>query len=411
MDRVATKFMEMDALCKALEDTDPRVQGRTKHSAALIMLVSLMGVFARCDTWNMIADYAKCHLPLIKRFLPDVERTPSHDTLRRFFCIVDTKKLETFYRDWAKGIACAIAAATDGSGQKQLRHVAIDGKTICGAINPESLVREHEGKLSLEEAANYKLHMVSAYLSEEGISLGQERVSVKHNELEAIPKLIDSLVIGEGDVVTIDAMGTHSSIAEAISRKGAKYLLEVKDNQKTLKERIIEVCNYWENKTRPTRTSNASTTDKARGYITTRECWSCGEPLALGCLGRNWPELLSFGRITVKRTCLKTGEACVETHYFISSLPNDAKLILKHRRLHWGVENGLHWHLDVNFNEDNDRKRMNSAQNYSVLTKMALTILKLQKSKVSMNRARMMLGWSDDAMEQIIRDAILYFCI
>lgn len=406
--------MRMDALSKALEEADPRVQGRTEHSAALIMLVSLMGVFACCETWNMIADYAKYHLPLIKRFFPDVEKTPSHDTLRRFFCIVDTKKLENFYREWARSIASALAAATDGSDDsesKAFRHVAIDGKTICGAVNPEALVKESGGRLTLEEAAKYKLHMVSAYLSEEGISLGQERVSVKHNELEAIPKLIDSLTIGKDDVVTIDAMGTHADIAGAISRKKAMYLLEVKDNQKLLKEGIIKVCDCWADCTNPARISRASVEERARGCVTTRECWSCGEPLALGKLGTKWPELRSFGRITMERISIKTGEVYTETHYFISSLPNDAELILKHKRLHWEVENGLHWCLDVNFNEDDDRKRMNSAQNYSLLTKMALAVLKIQKSKVPMNRRRMMLGWSDDAMEQAIWDTIRFFCI
>lgn len=411
MDKVATNFMKMDAMSKALEEVDPRVQGRTKHSASLIMLVSLMGVFACCETWNIIADYAKYHLPLIKRFLPDVEETPSHDTLRRFFSIVDTKKLEDFYREWAESIASVLAGAIDDSEQKPFRHVAIDGKTICGAVNPETLVKESGGELTLEQAAKYKLHMVSAYLSDEGISLGQERVSVKHNELEAIPKLIESLAIGKDDVVTIDAMGTHANIAETISRKKAMYLLEVKDNQKLLKEEIINVFNSWGDSTNPARISRASTKDKARGYITTRECWSCGEPFALGKHGEKWPELKSFGRITVERTCIKTGEVCTEIHYFISSLPNDAGLLLKHKRLHWEVENGLHWALDVNFNEDDDRKRMNSAQNYSLLTKMALAVMKMQKSKVSMNRRRMMLGWSDDAMEQIIRDTIRYFCI
>lgn len=411
MDKVAKNFMEMDALSKALENADPRVLGRTKHSASLIMMVSLMGVFARCETWTMISDYAESHLSLVKRFFPDVEEVPSHDTIRRFFCIVDTRKLEEFYRDWAKSISHALADATDDSGEKPLRHIAIDGKTICGAMDSKLLVKESDGELSLDQAAKYKLHMVSAYLSEEGISLGQERVSVKHSELEAIPRLIDSLAIGEGDVVTIDAMGTHVNIAEAISVRGAKYLLEVKDNQRLLKECIMDVCRCWGNDDKPARISRSSTCDKARGYITKRKCWSCGEISALGMLGRKWPKLQSFGKISIERTCMKTGEVYVETHYFISSLQNDARLILKHKRLHWEVENGLHWQLDVNFNEDDDRKRMNSAQNYSAITKIVLGMLKMQKNKLSMNRRRMLLGWNDDAMEKILRDTISYFCV
>ena len=403
--------MEMDAFSKALSETDPRVQGRTRHSASLIMLVSLMGVYARCDTWNLIADYARCHLPLIRKFLPDVEETPSHDTLRRFFCIVDPTKLESFYRDWAESMFRSLSSASASPEEESFRHVAIDGKTIRGAVSGKALARETGGRISAEDAASYKLHMVSAYLSEEGISMGQERVSVKHNELEAIPKLIDSLSIGEGDVVTIDAMGTHADIANAISEKKARYLLEVKDNQKLLKEGIITVFRSWGNRTNPRRISRASTIDEDRGRTTVRECWSCGETLALGRLRDQWPDLRSYGRIRTERTCRQTGECTEEIHYFISSLPNDAELILKHKRLHWGVENGLHWHLDVSFDEDDSRKRMNSAQNYSVLTKMSLAVLKAQKSKRSINSQRMMLGWNDKAMEQIIHDTIAHLTV
>lgn len=410
MDKLTTNFMEMDALNKALAETDPRVKGRTTHSAALIMLVSLMGIYARCDTWNTIADYAKYHLPLIKRFLPDVESTPSHDTLRRFFCIVDPKKLESFYRDWAKTMA-RVYLLEEELQPNSFRHIAIDGKTICGAVSPKMLAEESDSPLSNDEAAKYKLHMVSAYLSEDGITLGQERVSVKHNELEAIPKLINDLSIGEGDVVTIDAMGTHSDIAEAISRKKAKYLLEVKDNQKLLKKQIMETYDSWKYCQNPRRISRCTTRDEARGFITYRECWACGEPYALGEHRLKWPNIQSYGRIRTERLNKKNGELYEEIHWYISSLPNDAALILKHKRLHWGVENGLHWTLDVSFNEDDDRKKMNSAQNYSILNKMVIAVLKTQKSKNSMNRRRMVLGWDDNAMEKIIHDTITYFAI
>lgn len=411
MDKVATRFMEMDAFSKTLSETDPRVQGRTRYSAVLIMLVSLMGVYARCDTWNLIADYARCHIHLIRVFLPDVVETPSHDTLRRFFCIVDPAKLESFYRDWASSLFRSISTVSASLEEESFRHVAIDGKTIRGAVSPKALERESEGRIRAEEAASYKLHMVSAYLSEEGISMGQERVSVKHNELEAIPKLIDSRSIGDGDVVTIDAMGTHANIAKAICEKQARYLLKVKDNQKLLKEGIMEVYRDWGDRNNPSRISRASTVDEDRGRTTVRECWSCGETLALGRLRDQWPDLRSFGRIRTECTSRQTGECTEEIHYFISSLPNDAALIPKHKRLHWGVENGLHWQLDVSFDEDDSRKRMNSAQNFSVLTKMTLAVLKAQKSKKSINRLRMMLGWNDDAMEQILHDTFAHLII
>lgn len=403
MNSIEKKFYEMDALAKELSEIDPRQQHRTTYSVSLIMFIALMGVFADCQTWNQIADYAAYHKSIIDAFFDDVEKTPSHDTLRRFFCIVDPKKLEGVYRSWATRMAAKMY------GEQKGRHIAIDGKTICGAINPKQLLKENPGTMTAESAAMAKLHMVSAFVAEQNISLGQERVSVKHNELEAIPKLLSELSFEKGDVVTIDAMGTHANIAKDIIDAGADYMLFVKDNQKLLKQNIELAYDGWKDNHTPGRVSRAEATSSARGRIVKQECWSCSEIYAIK-QRTLWPELHSFGRILTQRTDKASGKQTEEVHYFISSLPYDADGILKHKRQHWAVENGLHWQLDVTFNEDSDRKKMNSAQNFSVLFKMVLAILKSEPSKKSMTDRRKRLSWDPESMMSMMHKALQFFC-
>lgn len=402
MNSVAKKFYEMDALDKELSEIDPRQQHRTTYSVSLIMFIALMGVFADCQTWNQIADYAAYHKSVIDAFFKGIRKTPSHDTLRRFFCIVDPKKLEYVYRSWATRMSAKIY------GEQKGRHIAIDGKTICGAISPKKLLKENPETLTVESAAQAKLHMVSAFVAGQNISLGQERVSVKHNELEAIPKLLKELSFEKGDVVTIDAMGTHSNIAQDIISSGADYLLFVKDNQKLLKQNIEMIYESWKGNKNPERISRNETTTTTHGRIVSQQCWACSE---INVIKQKelWPNLHSFGRILTQRTDKTNGKQTEEVHYFISSLPYDADEILKHKRLHWAVENGLHWQLDVTFNEDSDRKRMNSAQNFSVLFKMALALLKSEPSKKSMTDRRKYLSWDPEAMKDMMHKALQFF--
>lgn len=402
MDSKARKFYIDDAFSKEIEGIDPRRKNSTRHSGALIMFVTLMGVLADCTTWTEMADYAKCHKGIIDDFFEGVEDTPSHDTLRRFFCIVDPRKIEALYRSWAGRLSSLIYLDSAG------RHVAIDGKTIRGALSAKSLMRE-DPSLSQEKASRARLHMVSAFVAGQNVSLGQERVSHKHNELDAIRQLLECLTFEKGDVVTIDAMGTHADIAQAIIDAGADYLLFVKDNQKLLKRRIAETFDSWRDCRMERRVSRCTERSEGHGRVEVRQCWSCSETLALGERGRMWPSLRSYGRILTQRTEKTAGDTTEQVHYFISSLPHEAKEIIRHKRMHWQVENGLHWQLDVSFNEDSDRKRMNSAQNYSVINKMVLALLKSTPSKKSMIARRKWLSWNPEAMKEMMFKAISFF--
>lgn len=430
MDKIAKDFLINDELARhmasmseAIDTIDPREKNKVTYSGKLIMLVTLSGVFCDCQSWNDIADFARYKKDFLRRFIPDLETTPSHDTLRRFFCIIKTEKLESCYREWARNMRGDSPSIEDcdwskvqineGNDLYTNRHIAIDGKTIRGAINADKLVQESADKITKEQASVAKLHLVSAFLSDMSLSLGQERVSIKENEIVAIPKLLDDIDIRQGDVVTIDALGTQKKIVEKIVEKQADYLLEVKDNHLKLRQNIENDAEYLLISGRKNDfIKKAEETTEGHGFMVTRTCISCSEPSRLGFCYRDWKNLRTYGIIKTEKINIATGEIQNEKHCFISSLVNNPKLILKYKRKHWAVENGLHWQLDVTFNEDDGRKMMNSAQNFSTLTKMALTILKNyqdEDKKTSVNRKRKKAGWSDEYLTNLIDTFIKAF--
>lgn len=232
-----------------------------------------------------------------------------------------------------------------------------------------------------------------------------EKVDSKENEIIAIPRLLDSLELHEGDVVTIDAIGTQKEIVSQIVEKQADYLLEVKGNQPTLMESIevameavreYHECEYVKEFTER---------EEGHGLIVNRTCRTCSDVYLLGRTFKQWKGIHTFGYIDNWRIDKATGEDTCERHYFITSLENDPKRILKFKRKHWGIENGLHWQLDVTFNEDDDRKRKNSAQNYSLINKMALNILKNHQhkdKKASIKRKRMKAVWEETYLGSLL---------
>ena len=170
MDKIAKDFLINDELARhmasmseAIDTIDPREKNKVTYSGKLIMLVTLSGVFCDCQSWNDIADFARYKKDFLRRFIPDLETTPSHDTLRRFFCIIKTERLESCYREWACNMRgdspsiedCDWSKVQIGEGNDLYtnRHIAIDGKTICGAINADKLVQESAGKITKEQAA------------------------------------------------------------------------------------------------------------------------------------------------------------------------------------------------------------------------------------------------------------------
>lgn len=369
MDAVAKKFLLMDGLSKALDGVDNRVQGRVVHRAHTIFLVVLAGVFAKCQTWNEIAAYGETKIDFLRRFIPDLQATPSHDTLRRFFSIISPDKP---------------------------RHIAIDGKRMRSATRTNMNLLNVMVRDVSEYDSELQIHVVSAYDTT--------------NEITADKTLLDSLGLHEGDLVTLDAMGTQKEIVELIRKKGADYLLIVKGNQKTLQDTIAEAVEFNMAKKRPSRNDEAEIVDeKGHGYKVTRYCFSVQEKYMPGSLYRDWKDVKTFGMFSNTRTNKNTGEESTDVQYFITSLDKDAARLINYRRKHWAVENGLHRTLDVEFNEDNSQKKENSAKNYSVITKMVMAVLKANPKKMPMSQKRLLARWNDQYMEKLILQTIQSF--
>lgn len=409
----------LESMYNALGEIGSRQESKVVHRAGVIMMSALIGVFANCQSWNEVADFSAECIDFIRKFFPDIQKAPSHDTLRRFFCLVCPNALERRYRAWALNMRENLATSKEEGlvekgiaeerEKKLFRQIAIDGMSIKKAMN-ERRRRDEDGFfIPQEERSNDKLHIVSAFSVDDCLSLGQERVDKKENEIVAIPRLLDDLDISEGDVVTIDAMGTQKDIVSRIVKKRAGYLLEVKKNQATLWETIAGNMRDFERIPLPNEVYKVHKEgENGHGFVFLRECRICSSLHSLGKIYKDWENLRSYGLIVDEGT----GESAVETHYFISSLENDPEKIMRVKRKHWGIKNGLHWQLDITFKEDDDRKRKNSAQNFSLLNKMSLTILKAYQHKdkrASIKRKRMMAAWHEDCLYDLITRWIYAF--
>ena len=422
MDKTAKDFLlrddlerHLESMSNAVNGIDPRQASKVIHPAPVIMMSALMGVFANCQTWNEIADFAEARLDFLRSFFPTLEESPSHDTIRRFFCLVSPSLLENSYRKWALSMRenMGIHLQQDDTGevdeqQKEDfgRQIAIDGKTISKGMNERGKY-DSEGFRIQEKNPKpmEKLHLLSAFLVDQCLSLGQERVDSKENEIIAIPRLLDSLELHEGDVITIDAIGTQKDIVSQIVEKQADYLLEVKGNQPALMEGIEVAMEAVRKYHESEYVKEFSEREEGHGLIVNRTCRTCSDVYFLGRIFKQWEGIRTFGYIDNWRIDKATGKDVTERHYFITSLENDPKRILKFKRKHWGIENGLHWQLDVTFNEDDDRKRKNSAQNYSLITKMTLNILKNHQhkdKKASIKRKRMKAAWDEDYLKSLL---------
>lgn len=393
MKELSNKTVEIRELTKfanSLILIDTRLERCQKHRAETIVIIAIAAVICGAESWNAIEDFGKSKESLFRDRLPRFDGIPSHDTFSRFFTALDPEKFEHAYRDWIHSIAGDYAG-----------HIAIDGKTIRGAYESAEEKECRGSALKASDAGKYKLHVVSVFASDLGLSLGQLCTEEKENEITIIPLLLDKLCIKD-NIVTIDAMGCQKKIAEKIIEQQGDYILIVKDNHPKLKKRIESSMKELIAKETTSRLDVYQTEEKGHGRIEKRSCYCCKEPLYLGGMGQEWAELSSFGYIENERYVIKENKFSIERRYFISSLPPDAKIILENNRKHWAIENNLHWQLDVNFHEDYGRKKNVAALNFSVLSKIALATLKHSKKKAPINRRRMMAGWDNDYLWELI---------
>jgi predicted transposase YbfD/YdcC len=308
----------------------------------------------------------------LKTFLKLPEGIPSHDTFNRVFSLLDPSKLGECFLQWTR----AVFRLTKGEV------ISIDGKTICGSRD--------KGKKSI-------VHMVSAWAEENNIVLGQLKVDDRSNEITAIPELLKLLVL-KGCIVTIDAMGCQKDIASQIIDGEADYIFALKGNQGNLLQQTEDAFRFLPVK------SVSEETDAGHGRVERRKC-SVIDDLSMIEQKEQWKGLQSLIKIDAERYFKATGKSETETRFYISSLPAEASLLNRSIRSHWGIENSLHWILDVAFNEDSSRKRAGyAAQNFSVLNRIALNILKNDTAtKRGIKGKRLKAGWDENYLEKILK--------
>ena len=361
------------SISRAIASHDKRIDRCKKHDATTIVFITLCAVLCGYKTWNEIADYGFYKKSLMEYYLGPLESVPSHDTISRFFKILKPEYFEAEYREWIERV---LRKRKPDTGKPDV--IAVDGKEIRGASEPGAPVR-----------------ILSAFSTDQGISLGQEIIGEKTNEIPAMQELVSKLDI-KGCLVTADALNCQKKTCQAIVGSKGDYLLFVKSNQPKLMEAIKDRVDYTLVHPR-NNTSRAESEDRTHSREIHRVCIAIGEPLYLGRQREEWTGIKSFGAI------ISENESGNETRYFISSMEMDAEFFLEAARRHWGIENGLHWRLDVDFDEDSTRKKKNAAKNFSLISKMAIAILSLDKSKKPFSRKRMRMAMDEEYFKSMLK--------
>lgn len=360
--------------------TDPRVERSKKHKLIDIITITICGVICGGDSWVDIAMFGESKKEWFEGFLELSNGIPSHDTFGDVFSRIDPAQFRECFMEWVK----AVKELTRG------HLVSIDGKTV----------RRSYDRFGGKDA----IHMVSAWSSANGLVLGQIKTDEKSNEITAIPELLKLLEIS-GSIVSIDAMGCQKEIARAIVDKGADYVLSLKQNQGNLHEDVKELFDgALELGFDGIEYDTYETVEKGHGRIETRQCWAISDPQGLSYIRSlsKWKNLNSVAMVRAQRRIGET--VSVESRYYISSLKGDARQLLPAIRGHWGIENSLHWVLDIAFREDDSRVRKDNApENLAVIRHIALNLLKQEKSlKVGINAKRKRAGWDKDYLQKVL---------
>lgn len=355
---------------------DPRKERNQVYNLFDVITIAILGILCGADDWVEVNLWAAANIDWLQQLDICLQGVPSHDTLSRFFRYLDPQAFERCFIAWTQKVAKVVGGV-----------IALDGKTMCHSSDPTTGTKA--------------IHIVSAFSAENDIVLGQLATEAKSNEITAFPLLIEMLDL-KGAIVTIDAAGCQKEIAEKIRDKGGDYVLALKGNQGKLHDEaencfkqalVVEPqesgCDYYKNE------------EYSRGRLELREVWSMDDIEWLPQKGE-WKDLRSL--VCLKSSRTYKGTCTVEMRYYISSLASDALKLAYAIRSHWGVENKLHWQLDVSYREDSCKIcKDHGAENFSVIRRATLNILKGdKKTKAGIKNKRSKAGWDRSYMLEVL---------
>jgi len=366
-------------LLRAFESLkDPRMDRTKLHSLTDILTIAICATICGADGWPDVELFGRCKEKFFRTFLDLPNGIPSHDTFRRVFMLLKPDDFEQCFMEW-------MAALSESSGG---RLIAVDGKTIRRSLDAAG------GKAAI--------HMVSAWCNANEMVLGQLAADEKSNEITAIPRLLKLIDI-DGAVVTIDAMGCQKEIAKTIVENGGDYVLQLKGNQGGLHDETVALFDQClRDDCLGIDYTTARTINKGHGRIEQRTIWAT-EEIDWFTERTLWAGLKSLVRVRCQRTVGQ--ETSSEDRYYISTLAaDDPERLLGYVRGHWSVENKLHWSLDISFADDDRRHRRGyAAENASRLARLALNLLKAEKTqKASLRAKRKLCGWDHDYLLKVL---------
>lgn len=356
---------------------DPRTAYLVEHPLIDIVALTICAVICGAETWEDIEAYGRSKLGWLQTFLSLPSGIPSHDTIARVFALLEPTQLQECFVSWVKSIAELSLGEV----------ISLDGKSARHSYD--------------KGAGKGAIHMVSAWASENQLVLGQVKVADKSNEITAIPKLLNILDVS-GCIVTIDAMGAQTEIAKQIIDQGADYVLSLKGNQGNLHKDVAQLFD-WARKTdfKDIEHEAYQTIDKGHGRIEIRRYWLLDKVEHLEDAQR-WKGLKRVGMIESERR-IEGQPTTRERRYYLVSLDGGVERFAYASRGHWGIENKLHWSLDVVFHEDDSRIRKGHApENMTIMRKIALNLLAKESSKGSKKGKRLKAGWDNDFLIRVL---------
>lgn len=350
---------------------DPRIERTKKHPLESILYIVICGTMAGIESWIGYQDYAEEHEEILKQFIELPHGPPSHDTIARVISALDVDAFQASFESFTQELADRVKGV-----------IALDGKTMRGSFDHKKDIKAR--------------HIVSAWAEGCRLVLGQEKVDDKSNEITAIPRLLKRIDV-QGNIITIDAMGCQRDICQEIVEREGDYVISLKGNQGTLhqdvrlffEDKSSEIDQAWEE------------WDKGHGRIEHRLCKATGDISWLQ-ESHKWPGLSTIAAVYSSRETTKGKQE--ECRYYISSLACDAEQIARAARAHWGIENSLHWVLDVTMNEDKSRIRNeNAPEILSTMRKWGLNIINQHKGNLSVNRMIKKMAMSPKNLIQLLQ--------